>query len=83
MHTTVSASARAELRGLTTPAALAYVLITLVALAASADAYALGLAAEVADRVALAGQLARDSAHPDRRTPAFATADPAPRGARP
>lgn len=72
---------RRDLRDMTVPAAVAYVLITVLTLLARTIAYAFALVAEVAERVADAGQAARVVAHQvdhaDLPTPA-----PFPRAAR-
>ncbi|PRY36273.1 hypothetical protein [Umezawaea tangerina] len=62
MSTTVF-GVRAVLRPLSVPAAIAYVLITTLTLLARVTAYAFALVAEVADRIADAGQAAREAAH--------------------
>ncbi len=54
---------RRDLRDMTAPAAVAYVLITVLTLLAKTVAYAFALVAEVAERVADAGETARDAAH--------------------
>ncbi|ASO21061.1 hypothetical protein FHR81_002030 [Actinoalloteichus hoggarensis] len=55
--------ARLVLRWLTVPAGVAYVLITVATLAARIVAVTAGLIAEVADRLAAAGDIARADAH--------------------
>ena len=54
---------RRNLREMTAPAAIAYVLITVLTLLARTVAYFFALVAEVAERVAIAGETARDAAH--------------------
>jgi hypothetical protein len=54
---------RRDLRTMTGPAMVAYVLITILTLLAKTLGYAFALLAEVAERVAVAGDTARDAAH--------------------
>jgi hypothetical protein len=54
---------RRDLRAMTVPAAIAYVVITVLTLLAKTVSYAFALVAEVAERLADAGESARDAAH--------------------
>jgi hypothetical protein len=54
---------RRDLRDMTVPAAIAYVLITVLTLLAKTVSYLFALLAEVAERVAVAGESAREVAH--------------------